>query len=53
MLQTTLISSLMERISKPKAYLLGIMFYGLGYAVLNVVNTWYGILIFGLVAVIG
>lgn len=50
---TFLISSLMERISKPKAYLLGIMFYGLGYAVLNVANTWYGILIFGLLAVVG
>ena len=50
---TFLISSLMERVSKPKAYLLGIMFYGLGYAALNVVNTWYGVLIFGLLAVIG
>ncbi|MGE5630556.1 MAG: hypothetical protein ACM3TR_05580 [Caulobacteraceae bacterium] len=50
---TFLISSLMERVSKPKSYLLGIMFYGSGYAALNVVNTWYGVLIFGLLAVIG
>lgn len=50
---TFLISSLMERVSKPRAYLIGIMFYGLGYAALNVVNTWYGVLIFGLLAVIG
>jgi predicted MFS family arabinose efflux permease len=50
---TFLVSSLMERISKPKAYFIGILFYGLGYAVLNVANTWYGVLIFGLLAVIG
>lgn len=50
---TFLISSLIERISKPKAYLFGIMVYGLGYAALNVVNTWYGVLIFGLLAVVG
>ncbi len=50
---TFLISSLMERVSKPKAYLIGIMFYGLGYAMLNVVNTWHLVLIFGLLAVIG
>lgn len=50
---TFLISSLMEKISRPKAYLVGILFYGLGYAALNVVNTWYGVLIFGLFAVIG
>ncbi len=50
---TFLISSFMERISKPKAYIIGIALYGLGYTVLNVANTWYGILVFGLLAVIG
>lgn len=50
---TFLISSLVERVSKPKSYILGIMFYGLGYAALNVVSTWHGALIFGLFAVIG
>ncbi|HYF81701.1 MAG TPA: MFS transporter [Clostridia bacterium] len=50
---TFLISSLVERVPKPKAYILGIMFYGLGYAALNVVNTWYGVLLFGLFAVLG
>jgi MFS transporter, DHA1 family, multidrug resistance protein B len=50
---TFLISSLVSRISKPKAYLFGIIFYGLGYAALNVVNNWYGVLIFGLFAVMG
>jgi len=50
---TFLISALMERISMAKAYLIGIISYGLGYAALNVVNTWYGVLIFGLFAVIG
>lgn len=50
---TFLISSLLERVSKLKAYLIGILFYGIGYAALNVVNTWYGVLIFGLFAVIG
>jgi MFS family permease len=50
---TFLISSLMEKISKPKAYLIGIISYGIGYAFLNVVNTWYGVLLFGLLAVVG
>lgn len=50
---TFLISSMMERVTRAKAYMVGIISYGLGYAALNVVNTWYGVLIFGLLAVIG
>jgi MFS transporter, DHA1 family, multidrug resistance protein B len=50
---TFLISYLTERFSRSRAYLIGIMFYGIGYAALTVVNTWYGVLIFGLLAVIG
>jgi hypothetical protein len=50
---TFFISSLMEKLTKQRSYLIGILFYGLGYAVLNVANSWYLILLFGLFAVIG
>lgn len=50
---TFIITSLVELMPKQKAYLLGILIYGVGYAALNVANSVYGILIFGLFAVIG
>ncbi|MGD7049396.1 MFS transporter [Rossellomorea marisflavi] len=42
-----------DKISKRKGILIGLLIYGLGYAVLTSANTWYVLILFNLIATIG
>ncbi|MDW4528007.1 MFS transporter [Rossellomorea marisflavi] len=42
-----------DKISKRKGILIGLLIYGLGYAVVTSANTWYVLILFNLIATIG
>lgn len=42
-----------DKVSKQKGILIGLLIYGLGYAVVTSANTWYVLILFNLIATIG
>jgi MFS transporter, DHA1 family, multidrug resistance protein B len=42
-----------DKISKRRGILIGLLIYGLGYAVVTSANTWYVLILFNLIATIG
>ncbi|MGG4548191.1 MFS transporter [Rossellomorea marisflavi] len=50
---TFLINRWTDKVSKQKGLLIGLLIYGLGYAVVTSANTWYVLILFNLIATIG
>ncbi|UTE73791.1 MFS transporter [Rossellomorea marisflavi] len=50
---TFLINRWTDKVSKQKGILIGLLIYGLGYAVVTSANTWYVLILFNLIATIG